>query len=137
MLLLATCLTTIVVSLVVNILPTIYYIYKNGYNYENLNRLPMESELYSFKISQLFIPAGYHILDKFRELSDFFYLQSAYANENATASLGILICVGLIISISNLLSNVLNREKINSVLLADTRILIAGLFILFFTCSCY
>lgn len=133
LLLLATCLTTIVVSLVVNILPTIYYIYKNGYNYENLNRLPMESELYSFKISQLFIPAGYHILEKFRELSEFFYLQSAYANENATASLGILICVGLIISISNLLSNVLNREKINSVLLADTRILIAGLFILFFT----
>ncbi len=125
--------TCIISSVIINLIPTLYFVYKNGYNYENLNRLPMESELYAFKISQLFIPAGYHVLAKFRELSDFFYLQSAYANENATASLGILTCIGLIISISNLLSNVLNRNKSNSTLLSDPRILISGLFILFFT----
>ena len=132
-LLIGSSLTIVICSVVLNLLPTLFFVYKNGYNYENLNRLPMESELYAFKISQLFIPTGYHVLAKFRELSDFFYLQSAYANENATASLGVLTCIGLIISISNLLSNVLNRNKINSNLLSDPRILISGLFILFFT----
>lgn len=131
--LIGTCLTSIITSIIVNLLPTLYFVYKNGYNYENLNRLPMESELYAFKISQLFMPSGYHVIAKFRELSDFFYLQSGFANENATASLGVLCCIGLIISISNLLSNVLNRKKINSALLSDPRVLISGLFILFFT----
>lgn len=132
LLLIGSCLAFVISSIIINLLPTIYFIYKYGYNYENLNRLPMESEIYAFKISQLFIPAGYHIIGVFRELSNFFFLQSGYANENATASLGILTCIGLIISLSNLLSHVINRNKVNSILLTDNRILISGLFILFY-----
>lgn len=133
LLLIISCITCVVAGIFFNLLPTLFYVSNQGINFENLNRLPFESEIYSFKISQLFIPIGYHFFDFFQQINVFYSKNSLLVNENASASLGIITCIGLVISLAGLLQRAsFSSRPMAYRLLSDSRILLASLFILFF-----
>ena len=121
----------ILLGTLLNIYPTILYTKQNGPNLEALVRIPLESELYALKFSQLFIPVGYHFNSFFRDLSNFYNSNSASINENASAVIGILPSIGVLLSLGFLIYRLVPQALKTNHLLNDKRILIAGLFILF------
>lgn len=122
----------ILLGTLLNIYPTILYTKQNGPNLEALVRIPLESELYALKFSQLFIPVGYHFNSFFRDLSNFYNSNSASINENASAVIGILPSIGVLLSLGFLIYRLVPQIVKTNHLLNDKRILIAGLFILFY-----
>lgn len=123
---------TILLGTALNIYPTLLYTRANGRNLESLIRIPLESELYSLKFSQLFLPNGYHVLGIFRQLSDFFNFNSSSINENVTVTVGLLPALGVLACLFFLLYRITMPYNKAGELLNDKRVLISGLFILFF-----
>lgn len=82
-------------TVLLQLAPGIIYHRLSGPNPEAIQRLPLESELYAFKITQLVLPMGGHRLSQLAGLKQR-YNQSiggigqALLNENETATLGLL-----------------------------------------------
>lgn len=115
-----------------NIYPTVLYGREQGPNLEALIRVPLESELYALKFSQLFIPAGYHISHFLSQIANFYNFNSVSVNENASAIIGLLPSIGVMVSIVFLLYRLVPTTVRANSFFSDKRVLISGLFILFY-----
>jgi phosphoglycerol transferase len=122
----------ILLGTILNIWPTLLYNYKNGPNLEALIRVPLESELYAFKFSQLLIPVGYYPVLWVRQLADFFNYNSSTINENASATIGLVASIGVIFSLSLMVYQAVFKNPKNESLFNNKVLLASGLFILFF-----
>lgn len=123
----------ILVGTFLNVFPTIWYSKTHGPNLEALIRVPLESELYALKIAQLFVPIGYHLQSFIRQFADFYNFNSANINENASATIGLISSLGVLISLLYLMVTLFNLSNKNlSPIVKDKRIIIGALFIVFF-----
>jgi phosphoglycerol transferase len=84
----------LVVVVLLNMLPDYLYRLQNGANVEAMLRTPVESELYSFKLAQLLLPAPGHVFEPFRYLREQYDLHYPLASEGP--ALGLVGAVGLI-----------------------------------------
>lgn len=100
----------IILGVVLNVLPSLIHIFKNGENREGVSRLAGESELYALKITQLLLPRGDHRLDPFFEFTSRYNNSFPLITENMSASLGVLGSLGFLLLLATLvLSPVLSR----------------------------
>lgn len=81
-----------------SLLPTYLYHLKNGAN-EIAARSPVETEIYSLKITQLFIPLFTHGIGWLTDLVNGYNWNMPLVNENVTSYLGVLGCTGALIGI--------------------------------------
>lgn len=79
------------------ITPNLIYKYNNGANSEVAARLPSESEMYAFKMSQLILPRPEHNITTLANLTKKYCQTFPLINENAISSLGIVGTCGFII----------------------------------------
>jgi len=104
-------LTLIGFSLVLNIIPSIFYNYKYGKNLNAVSRHPKDTETYGLKITQLILPIEDHnlnLLNKIRKKYKIYGLPSLI-NENQYSSLGFISGLGFL----GLLSWSLFGSKLN------------------------
>jgi phosphoglycerol transferase len=87
----------IVLGVLINVLPSLIHIFRNGENREGVNRLAAESELYALKITQLLLPRGDHRLDAFFEFASRYSSSFPLVTENISASLGVLGSLGFLL----------------------------------------
>ncbi len=80
------------VALVVNLSPTLIYIYQQGNNSEVARRLPEEAEIFGMKVAQLLLPITGHRVSWLANVKDAYNLRtlSPLINENDFASLGVI-----------------------------------------------
>lgn len=93
----------IVLGVLLNILPSLLFIFQNGENREGVHRLASESELYALKITQLLLPRGDHRLDSFFELARQYNSSYPLVTENVSASLGVIGSLGFLILVGVIL----------------------------------
>ena len=86
----------IVFGVLLNVLPSLIHIFRNGENREGVNRLAAESELYALKITQLLLPRGDHRLDAFFEFTSKYNSSFPLVTENVSASLGAIGSLGFL-----------------------------------------
>lgn len=101
----AIALSFIVLGVLLNVLPSLIHIFKNGENREGVNRLAAESELYALKITQLLLPRGDHRLDSFFEFSSRYNTSFPLVTENVSASLGAIGSLGFLFLVIVLLGS--------------------------------
>lgn len=89
-------LSFIVIGVLLNVLPSLIHIFKNGENREGVNRLAAESELYALKITQLLLPRGDHRFDSFFEFTSKYNSSFPLVTENVSASLGAIGSLGFL-----------------------------------------
>lgn len=89
-------------SLFINMLPNVIYKLKAGNNSEVARRSGVESELYALKITQLLLPMDGHRIHRLAVKKEMYNNQTG-PNENGTATLGLVGCVGFVFLISYLL----------------------------------
>lgn len=87
----------IVLGVLINVLPSLMHIFRNGENREGVNRLAAESELYALKITQLLLPRGDHRLDAFFEFASRYNGSFPLVTENISASLGVIGSMGFLL----------------------------------------
>ena len=87
----------IALGVVLNVLPSLFNILINGSNREGVNRGAGESELYSLKLVQMLIPRADHRFKPFAKFASEYNLGFPYITENASASLGMVGSIGLIL----------------------------------------
>ncbi|KII27704.1 sugar translocase [Pseudomonas fluorescens] len=116
----------LVAGVALNIVPNIIGKYQNGANPEVAQRMPMESEVYGFKLMQLILPRADHRISWVGKFTNYYNSNYPLINENATSVLGVVGSLGLLVSFVLLMSS-LAGLKINSKL----TFLVAVLFVLF------
>jgi phosphoglycerol transferase len=84
----------LVIVVLLNMLPDYLYRLQNGANVEAMTRTPVESELYSFKLAQLLLPAPGHVFEPFRYLREQYDLHYPLPSEGP--ALGLVGAAGLI-----------------------------------------
>jgi phosphoglycerol transferase len=87
----------VVLGVLINVLPSLIHIFRNGENREGVNRLAAESELYALKITQLLLPRGDHRLDAFFEFASRYSSSFPLVTENISASLGVIGSLGFLL----------------------------------------
>jgi phosphoglycerol transferase len=87
-----------VVSLgvLLNVAPSLYYLWTMGPNLEGVNRAPGESELFGLKLSQMLLPRGDHRLDSFYDVANLYNNHFPLVTENMSATLGVTASLGLL-----------------------------------------
>ncbi|MCT2195582.1 hypothetical protein M3G15_10575 [Paenibacillus sp. p3-SID1389] len=117
----------ILISLIINLAPSIIFKLSNGPNNEASIRHSVESEIYGLKIDQILMPIQGHRWDVFSDISQKYAASAPLVNENHTVSLGIIGSLGFIILIAVLFysppkinNNISNMSLLNiaSVLIA-------------------
>jgi phosphoglycerol transferase len=86
----------VVLGVLLNILPSLLYIFENGENREGIARFAAESELYALKITQMLLPRGDHRLDTFFEFASKYNSSFPLITENISASLGAVGALGFV-----------------------------------------
>lgn len=82
-----------------NVLPTILYRITNGANQKVASRSFAESEIYGFKLVQLFLPRTNHRVEILSDIDVKYTTLTPLVNENSTAALGAIGAIGLVVSI--------------------------------------
>jgi phosphoglycerol transferase len=90
-------LSWVIGGLLLNVMPSLIYIFKHGENREGVGRFASESELYALKITQLFIPRGDHRLDSFFEFANQYNSTFPLVTENISASMGTIGSLGFLL----------------------------------------
>ena len=84
-------------SVLLNLLPSIIYVFINGINQEVANRTSSESEFYGLKIIHLLLPVNNHKFFVLKELTEKYENAiNPLQNENTIASLGIVGSIGFL-----------------------------------------
>jgi phosphoglycerol transferase len=94
----AICSSIIILGILLNVSPNLYYRYQAGKNVEIAQRSVAESEVYGFKFVQLLLPRPGHRQDYLSNLTSKYNQNSPLVNENSTSSLGFLGAVGIVIA---------------------------------------
>jgi phosphoglycerol transferase len=87
----------VMLGVLLNVAPSLIYIFNSGENREGIYRLASESELYALKITQLLLPRADHRWDAFFEFASRYNGSFPLVTENMSASLGIIGSVGFLI----------------------------------------
>jgi phosphoglycerol transferase len=93
----------IVIGVLLNVMPSLIYIFQKGENREGVNRLAGESELYALKITQMLLPRADHRLDSFFEFASRYNNAFPHVTENISASLGLIGSVGFLLLVVTLI----------------------------------
>lgn len=101
----------VILGVLMNVAPSLYYIFTEGENREGVNRLAAESELYALKITQMLLPRADHRLDSFFEFASRYNGTFPLITENMSASLGLLGSVGFLLLIASLLLYVIPTSQ--------------------------
>ena len=100
----------VVLGVLLNVVPSLIYIFTQGENSEGVGRLAGESELYGLKITQMLLPRADHRLDSFFEFASRYNDAFPLVTENISSSLGAIASLGFLLLIGVLmLSLVMNR----------------------------
>lgn len=91
----------IVFFMCMSLMPVIVYHLINGAN-DIAARIPGDAEMYSLKITQLFVPIYSHNIGFVQKFINEYNQNMPLVNENATAYLGIIGCIGFLIGIISL-----------------------------------
>lgn len=94
--------TLLTSGIIINLLPNILYVMKNGKNIITANRVPLEAEIYGMKITQLFFPIDNHNVSFLKNLQQM-YINAPLPNEGSEY-LGVIAIIGFIIAILLLFS---------------------------------
>ena len=89
-----------VVGVLLNVLPSLIHLFRNGENREGVNRFASESELYALKITQLLLPRGDHRLDSFFEFASKYNNFFPIVTENISASMGAVASLGFLLLVA-------------------------------------
>lgn len=84
-------------GILLNTSPNLIYSYKNNRNNEVAPRISSESEVYGLKLVQMLLPSPIHRLNFFRNINSRYSQSFPLVTENATASLGLIGSMGLLI----------------------------------------
>lgn len=91
---------SILIGVIINILPSLIFIFNHGRNAEAIARTPfIEAELYGLKIIQLLMPIPGHRIPFLAHIADIYFRSAPLVTENYMSSLGIIGSVGFIILI--------------------------------------
>jgi phosphoglycerol transferase len=90
----------VILGVLLNVMPSLSYIFNAGENREGINRLASESELYALKITQLLLPRADHRLNSFFEFASQYNSSFPLVTENMSASLGFIGSLGFLLLIS-------------------------------------
>ena len=90
---------------VINVAPSLIYNHYNGKNSAAINRSKVEAEIYGLKIAQMLLPETGHRIGFLAAEKEKYNALAPLANENDTASLGIVISMGFLIGIFYLYTN--------------------------------
>lgn len=96
-------LSFVVLGVLINVMPSLYYIFTEGDNREGINRLAAESELYALKITQMLLPRADHRLDSFFEFASRYNGAFPLITENMSASLGLIGSAGFLLLMASVL----------------------------------
>jgi phosphoglycerol transferase len=108
-----TLIILIVAGTIINIIPNMIYISKNGINSEAVQRHPVETEFYGMKIDQLLMPVDGHRLPAASGMKDRYNKIAPIVNENSTSTLGLIGSIGFLVLISRILFNRTKESNIN------------------------
>jgi phosphoglycerol transferase len=115
----------IILTVGINLSPTLIYTFNEGHNPGAVQRGYGEAEIYGLKITQLLLPADGYRIDKIDELKQKYNLSTPLNNENQTESLGFIGVSGFIILLlllfkktSNQILMKISYLNISSILLA-------------------
>lgn len=86
----------IVLGVLLNVMPSLLYIFKSGENREGINRLAAESELYALKITQMLLPRSDHRLDGLFEFASRYNGTFPLVTENISSSMGFIGSLGFL-----------------------------------------
>jgi phosphoglycerol transferase len=92
----------VVLGVLLNVMPSLVYIFTNGENREGVGRFAAESELYALKITQLLLPRADHRLDSFFEFASRYNGSFPLVTENISSSLGLIGALGFLLLMANL-----------------------------------
>lgn len=118
-LLLTNCFILVLISLIITFIiciPNFSFWLKNNFNNHSLTRSPASSELFGFRIFDLFVPISNHFIIQLANFNHKYY-HFFYNSERFGQGIGILGCFGivylLIYSLNNLFTNhrTLNKNK--------------------------
>ena len=111
------------VALIVNLSPNFLYQSKNGKNEEAAKRYAIESEMFGLTIGQLVLPITGHrvgfladIKNELNQGAAYVHETAVFTNENDEASLGLIGCIGLLISLGWLIFAIrcdIGKEKMD------------------------
>ena len=101
----------VVVGVVLNVMPSLIYIFNSGENREGVSRLAAESELYALKITQLLLPRADHRLDDFFEFASRYNGTFPLITENISSSLGVVGSLGFLLLIAILLFSLFSYQS--------------------------
>ncbi len=87
----------VALGVLLNVMPSLMYIFNTGENREGVNRLAAESELYALKITQMLLPRADHRLDNFFEFSSRYNGTFPLVTENVSSSLGLIGSIGFLL----------------------------------------
>jgi phosphoglycerol transferase len=93
--------SSILLGTFLNLFPSILKRIIQGNNLEVAQRSIAESEIYGFKLIQLFLPRQNHHLGILDDFSDSYAQVMPLVNENRSSSLGVIGCLGLIAVLVN------------------------------------
>ena len=103
-------------SVLVNVLPSLIFIFKYGDNPEVAYRLSGESEVFGLKIINLLLPVDSHRFSFFRELIEKYNRgKPPLQNENTSANLGVLGSLGFLSLIIRSIFNSVRIETKNAI----------------------
>jgi len=86
----------IVLASVINISPSIIYVYQHGGSTELIRRSPADAEIYGLKIAQLLLPVSGHRVGALASLKWRYHRGAPMANENDSSSLGVFGALGFL-----------------------------------------
>lgn len=92
-----TLVMTIVMGGLLNYLPTLFFHLSGGERAGTLMRVGEGAEIYGLKMIDLFMPTTAHHIPRIAELVNKFHASEPMANENTTASLGVLASLAFIV----------------------------------------
>ena len=103
----------ILLTVIINVSPTLIYQHDNGKNPQVAERFPSDSEYYGLKIIQLLLPIDIHRLQFMASATDRYFKSAPLCNHSAIA-LGIVISAGFLILIACLFYRGLFDERLLS-----------------------
>jgi phosphoglycerol transferase len=103
----------VVSAMAVELAPSLRYWQENGRNTQVGERVPAEAEYNAFKPIQLFLPQSKHRIESMREAANRYAASAPMVNENATAALGIVGAVGLVLILVHGLRRVIAQRPLD------------------------
>jgi phosphoglycerol transferase len=100
----------IVLGVLLNVAPSLMYIFSNGENSEGVGRLAGESELYGLKITQMLLPRADHRLDSFFEFASRYNDTFPLVTENISSSLGAIGSLGFLLLMGILMFSMMSNR---------------------------